>query len=254
MRAALLWTVVLLTFAAAAHASSSPLDLPLEQRLDAPRKIASASLKLTDFVGFLGNTYKVPLLVETTSPVPDLAIPSGTFSARQLLDLAVQQLHGYEWKSEKGVAHLYRRDLAGSQGNLLNLRIHRFTFPKNVAEFVLEFRQCLYSIVQHYDCRGGAIEAVAAAALFSEPLPYLESFNDVDARSILLALWRANGRFYVLIAYESGKPTLTSNFALQNWFTQSVIPDATVCHVCVATSARQDSVAATRVSEQFRWF
>src|SRR5690349_3487426 len=35
------------------NTAASPLDLPLERRLDLPRQVASASLRLTDFVSFI---------------------------------------------------------------------------------------------------------------------------------------------------------------------------------------------------------
>jgi hypothetical protein len=72
--------------------ASSPLGQRLEQRLDVSRRVASASLRLTDFVSFIAITFTVPLLVETPAPVPDLNTPEGTYSARQLLDMAILQL------------------------------------------------------------------------------------------------------------------------------------------------------------------
>ena len=77
------------------------------------------SLKLTDMTGFIGTSYKVPILVETPIPIPDLKIPEGSYTARQLLDLAVNQLPGFEWKDESGVADLYEKTLVRSPGNLL---------------------------------------------------------------------------------------------------------------------------------------
>src|SRR5690242_10241634 len=149
---ALLLLILVSGFASGEQRMRSRLELPLPQRLDAPQAVASASLRLTDFVGFIGNSYKVPLLVETTSPVPDLTIPAGTFSARQLLDIAVRQLPGYEWEAENGVAHLYRTALVGWRGNLLNVHIHRFYFPKDVGNFVLKFPNCIHSTIQGYGC------------------------------------------------------------------------------------------------------
>jgi hypothetical protein len=140
----------LLRFTAQQVRAASRLDLTLQQRLDAPQTIASASVTVRDFVGFIGNSFKVPLLVETTSPVPDLTIPAGTYSARQLLDVAVQQLHGYEWKDERGVAHLHQPELVKATGNLLNAKIHLFFFPKNVAAFISTFRACIHSAIQGY--------------------------------------------------------------------------------------------------------
>lgn len=63
------------------------------------------------------------------------------------------------------------------------------------------------------------------AGLQHESLPYLEAFKDVTAREILLGALHANGYFYVLIAYESTRPKLTSEFPLANWFGRSLIPD-----------------------------
>jgi hypothetical protein len=205
--------------------AASRLELSLQQRLDAPQTIASASVTLRDFVGFIGNSFKVPLLVETASPVPDLTIPAGTYSARQLLDIGVRQLRGYEWKNEGGVAHLYQPELVRSQGNLLNVKIHMFFFPKNVADFIWYFRHCIHATTQGYDCvSGGLMIGMKPPGLENEPLPYAEVFEDVAARAILLRALQASGRFYVLIAYESTRPKLASDFPYLNWFTQSLVP------------------------------
>jgi hypothetical protein len=165
------------------------------------------------------------VLVETVAPVPDLTIPAGTYSARQLLDKGVQQLRGYEWKDEGGVAHLYQRALRASRGNLLNVQIRRFSFPANVADFDFYFRPCISGTIQGYDCTGGgAYTGFKPSGLEKEPLPSLEAFKDVQARAILLRALQANGHFYVLIAYESAHPRLRSNFPFGNWFTRTLVP------------------------------
>jgi hypothetical protein len=181
-------------------------------------------VKLRDFTGYLGNLFKVPLLVETTSADPDLTIPAGTYSARGLLDEAVRQLPDYEWKDERGVAHLFERQLVSSPGNFLNVKIHLFFVPRNVADFLLFFRQCIYSTIQGYGCEGGAITGLMPRNLDKEPLPYAERFEDVVGRKILLRALEANGRFYVLVAFETAHPKLTSEYPFQNWFTQSLVP------------------------------
>jgi hypothetical protein len=201
----------------------SRLDLSLQQRLDTPQTVVSLPVTIRDFVGFIGNSFKVPLLVETTSPVPDLTIPAGTFTARQLLDVGVRQLPEYEWKEEGGVAHLNNRGLAKSPGNLLNAQIHRYYFPNNVADFIFEFPTCIHSAIRSQGCMG-ALEGIKTPGLDKEPLPYLEAFKDVSARQILLRALQANGHFYVLIAYESTHPKSTSDFPFRNWFTQSLVP------------------------------
>lgn len=202
----------------------SVLNVSLQQRLDRPEMVTAASVSLRDFVGFIGNSFKIPLLVETTSPVPDLTIPAGSYNARQLLDVAVRQLRGYEWKDEGGVAHLYEPELVNSKGNLLNVRIHLFFFPKNVADFILYFRACIDSTIQGYGCLGSVLTGVKPSGLEKEPLPYAEMFEDETARAILLRALQANGRFYVLVAYESTHPKLSSDFPFLNWFTQSLVP------------------------------
>ena len=130
------------TLSAQTKAPVSRLDLPIEQRLDLPQRIASFPLRLTDFASFIATSFKVPLLVETTAPVPDLETPDGAFSARQLLDIAMLRPPGFEWKDEGGVAHIYDKHLVRSSGNLLNVRIHWFAFPHDVGEFTYYFRPC----------------------------------------------------------------------------------------------------------------
>jgi hypothetical protein len=205
--------------------ANSRLQLPLAQRLDAPLKVGSASVKLSDFVGFIATIFKVPLLVETTSPVPDVTIPAGTFSARQLLDIAVHQMRGYKWQSESGVAHIFQPELASAIGNLLNVKVDRYYFPQTLADFDLEFRACIHTSLQGLGCLTSPITGVIPAWLSHERLPYLEPFRNVTARTILLKALAANGHFYVLIAFEGRHPKRTSDFPFLNWFTQSLVPD-----------------------------
>ena len=168
-------------------ASVSRLDLPLEQRLDLPERVASVPLELTDFVSFIATSFKVPLLAEMTAPVPDLKTPEGTYSARQLLDLPMRQLSGFEWKDEAGVAHIYQKHLAVSSGNLLNVRIRHFAFPADVGEFMYYFRPCIWATIQGYDCLGGAYSGFQLPKLERGRLPLFQNFRDSLARDILLA-------------------------------------------------------------------
>lgn len=202
--------------------ASSPLDLPLEQRLDLPRRVASASLRLTDFVSFIATNFKVPLLVETPAPVPDLKTPEGTYSARQLLDMAIIQLPRFEWKDEGGVAHIYGKHLVASSGNLLNLHIPHFSFPHDVGEFMYLFRPCINSVIQGCGCRGGAYSGFQLPKLRQGGLPYGQTFTNEEARIILLAALKANGRFYVLIAFEEAQPKLRSEYPFANWLAESL--------------------------------
>ena len=202
--------------------ASSRLDLPPEQRLDLPRRVTSASLRLTDFVSFIATTFKVPLLVETPAPVPDFKTPEGTYSARQLLDIAITQLPRFEWNDEGGVAHMYEKHLVASSGNLLNVRIPQFSFPHDVGEFMYRFRPCINSVIQGYGCRGGAYSGFQLPKLRQGRLPYSQTFTNEDARSILLTALKANGRFYVLIAFDGAQPKLRSEYPFANWFAESL--------------------------------
>ena len=92
------------------------IDMPLHDRLQLHQGVSSVSLLLTDFVGFIATSYKVPILAEVTCPQPDVTITAGSYTARQLLDQAVSQLHEYRWKSENGVAHLYQSQLRRAGG------------------------------------------------------------------------------------------------------------------------------------------
>lgn len=205
--------------------ASSALDLPLKERLDLPRQVASAPVRLTDFVSFIAITFRVPLLVETPAPVPDLKTPGGTYSARQLLDAAIAQLPGFEWKEEGGVAHIYGKRLAVSSGNLLNVRIPQFSFPHDVGEFMYLFRPCINSVIQGYGCVGGAYSGFRLPKLTQGGLPYGQAFTNEDARGILLTALRENGRFYVVIAFEGMEPKLQSDYPFANWFARSLEVD-----------------------------
>jgi hypothetical protein len=41
----------------------------------------------------------------------------------------MDQLCGFQWKDEEGVAHIYEKRLVHASGNLLNVRIPQFLFP-----------------------------------------------------------------------------------------------------------------------------
>ncbi|MDP9159429.1 MAG: hypothetical protein M3O09_04270 [Acidobacteriota bacterium] len=103
---------------------------------------------MTDFISFIATSFKVPLLVETPAPVPNLDSPEGTYAARQLLDVAIAQLPGFAWKDEVGVAHVYQQRLVNSSGNILNVRIPHFAFPYDVGEFMYLFRPCIDSVIK----------------------------------------------------------------------------------------------------------
>jgi hypothetical protein len=179
-------------------------------------------MRLTDFVSFIATTFKVPLLVETSAPVPDLKTPEGTYSARQLLDTAIIQLPRFEWKNKGGVAHMYEKSLVASSGNLLNVRIPQFSFPHDVGEFMYLFRPCISSVIQGYGCHGGAYSGFQLPKLRRGELPYGQTFTNDVARNILLTALKANTRFYVLIAFEGAQPNLRSEYPFANWFAESL--------------------------------
>jgi hypothetical protein len=210
------------TLSAQTTTAVSRLDLSLEQRLDLPQRVASACLRLTDFVSFIATSFKVPLLVETPAQVPNLQIPAGTYTARQLLDAAMDQLPGFQWKDEEGVAHIYEKRLVRASGNLLNVRIPQFSFPHDVGEFMYLFRPCVSSVIQGYGCRGGAYTGFQLPKLKQGRLPLGQTFKDAIARDILMAALKTNGRFYLLIAFEGTEPKLKSQFPLENWFGESL--------------------------------
>lgn len=219
--AALAVVVVCCASVVQAQAPAARLQLPVEQRLDVPLKVKKAPLTLVEFVGFIATAYKVPLLVETTSPVPDLKVPSGTYTARDLLNVGIRQLRGYEWKDEGGVAHLFQPALEKSPGNLLNVVVPHFKFPKTVGEFMYLFPPCVSSIIQGNGCTGGAYSGFVLPKLKQPKLPCLK-FKNETARNILLQALQANGRFYVLVAFEDEHPKLKSEFPFRNWFAQSL--------------------------------
>ena len=212
---------------ACSHGSNpvSRLDMPLEQRLRVPQRVASASLRFKEFVGFLGTSFKVPLLVETSVPEADVRIEAGTYDARQLLDAVTIQLPGVEWRDEGGVAHIYEKQLVSSPGNLLNVRIPHFAFQGDVGEFMYLFRPCISSVIHGYGCKGGVYTGFQLPKLKQGGLPKGQSFSNEAARNILLAAVQANRRFYLLIAFPSREPTLDSEYPFRNWFAESLEQD-----------------------------
>ncbi len=226
MRIGALLVVLAASTATAQTSKAVPqFDLPLEQRLNVPQRIASVPLALTDFVSFIATSYKVPLLVETPAPAPDLKTPGGTYTARQLLDIAMGQLRGFEWKNEGGVAHIYQKRLVRSSGNLLNVRIPHFAFPHDVGEFMYLFRPCIHSVIQGYGCETGAYSGFQLPNFKQGRLPYGQTFTNTLARDILLTALKVSGRFCVLVAYEKAQPKLRSEYPFANWFAESLEVD-----------------------------
>ena len=84
------------------------------------------------------------------------------------------------------------------------------------------FRPCIYSVIQGYGCPGGAYSGFQLPKLRHGGLPYGRAFTNEEARIILLAALKANGRFYVLIAFEGAQPKLRSEYPLANWFAESL--------------------------------
>jgi hypothetical protein len=163
----------------------------------------------------------VPLLVETSTPDVQVRINSGTYTARQLLDAVVAKLINFEWRDEGGVAHIYEKVLAAAPGNLLNVRIPHFAFPRDVGEFMNRFRPCISSVIQGYGCVRGVGVGFTLPKLTQGRLPEGQIFNNVVARDIL----KTNGRFYVLIAFRGNDPNLKSKFPFLNWFAESLEQD-----------------------------
>jgi hypothetical protein len=222
MRVVALIVLAASTLSAQTKNPVSRLSLPPEQRLDLPQRVASARLRLTDFISFITTSFKVPLLVETPAPVPDLDSPEGTYTARQLLDVAIAQLPGFAWKDEAGVAHVYQKRLVNSSGNILNVRIPHFAFPHDVGEFMYLFRPCIDSVIRGYRCEGGAYSGFQLPVLEQGGLPNQQIFRNQVARNILLTALKENGRFYLFIAFEGTEPKLTSPFPFLNWFAESL--------------------------------
>jgi hypothetical protein len=177
---------------------------------------------LTDLVSFIGTTFKVPLLTETESLMPHLEIPTGMYSARQLLNVAIDQLPGFEWRDEGGVAHVYEGRLLDAPGNLLNVRIPVFEFPHTVGEFMYLFRPCINSVIHRHGCGEGIFTGFELPELRQGALPYGQTFRDEIARKILLAALRMNGRFYLLIAFQGPQPELRCPDPLLHWLTASL--------------------------------
>jgi hypothetical protein len=84
------------------------------------------------------------------------------------------------------------------------------------------FPPCINATLRGYDCRGGAYTGFELPQLKQGQLPFGRSFDGVLARDIVLAALKANGRFYVLIAFEGSEPKINSHFPFQNWFAESL--------------------------------
>lgn len=184
------------------------------------------SLRLTDFVGFIATSYKVPMLVEFAYSQPDVLIAGGSYTAGQLLDQAVSQLRGYRWAPENGVAHLYQSQLVKSKGNLLNVKLKKFYLPGNVTEFIEILRSCVANSARGYGCAAASPSTgCVACGLEKEPLPYRERFDEVSARAVLLRALQTNGRFFVFIRFDTIHPKSNRDTQHAKWFVKSLVPD-----------------------------
>lgn len=164
-----------------------------------------------------------PVLAEIVAPNPDISIPGGTYTARQLLDITVRAIPSYRWQNQDGVAHIYQRRVVDARGNLLNLRIHRFMTPQNVRDFNMIFRACLKSTVQGFGCMGAVITEITPAFFEKEKLG-IEIFKDRTAREVLLWALQDNGFCYVVLGYPNSRPKLPGDaeFTFVNWHLRSL--------------------------------
>lgn len=223
MRRALLLGFILLQGLCWAQDSQSRPNLSLDRRLDIPVVVVPVRGKLTDLVSFVATTYKVPVLAEIVAPNPDISIPGGTYTARQLVDITVRAIPSYRWQNQDGVAHICQRRVVDARGNLLNLRIHRFMTPQNVRDFNMIFRACLKSTVQGFGCMGAVITEITPAFFEKEKLG-IEIFKDRTAREVLLWALQDNGFCYVVLGYPNSRPKLPGDaeFTFVNWHLRSL--------------------------------
>jgi hypothetical protein len=202
--------------------SAQRLALPLEQRLDVPLRVSSATLKLTEFAAFVATSFKVPLLVESPLAVEGLKSPKGTYSARQLLNVVVRQRPELDWEDVGGVAHIFDKRLVRSRGNLLNVRIRWFAYSKDVGETLYMFRACVSATIKGFGCETSVNAGFALPHLQDGALPKGQTFENASVREILLTALKQNGRFWILIGFDGHVPKLESEFPFLHWYNESL--------------------------------
>ncbi|HVA02030.1 MAG TPA: hypothetical protein VMV34_10275 [Terriglobia bacterium] len=159
MRTVLLLAVSLLT---AANAAAQSGTTELQARLDAPVSQYSLSGNgIADALAKIAKQFELPMGIEWVKDKEALRSFSRTWSnetVRHVLRSIVDAYPGYAFRVDRGVVHVFRRDLANDSHNFLNLKVPEFfEVRQEVGGFAnVQLREVVQNIVSPRNLPPGA--------------------------------------------------------------------------------------------------
>jgi hypothetical protein len=177
-------TATLLLLGASTWAQQAPVKTPNP----ATAKIENYSLKANSFIEALlkiSAQFHLPVGVEwikTADTLKPVKFSRSRTTVADIIDSLVAMHAGYEWRTEDGVIHVFRRDLVKDSRNPLNITISSFDqAPETVGWANNNLDQMVSDVVRHPEVTGIAGSVIGYPG---EPVFSFASQN-VSARSIL---------------------------------------------------------------------
>ena len=183
--------------------------------------LAHASLwgNLANVLAQVAHSDRIPMVAELAQPLPDIKVPGGTHTGRQLLDLIAHQAPGYTWELNGSVVHFYNSQLIQAKVNFLNFQFRQFSMPRNMTEFEYKFPTQIIGLMNGYDGLGGAFEGFYKKELEKDRLRP-EGLIKVTGREIFFRAATESPTFFTVIVFPSAAPK-TAKEAEQtnlNWY------------------------------------
>jgi len=167
---------------------------------------------------FVSGQFHIPIIGELVAPLDhELIIPSGTHSARQLLDQLVAQSRDYDWTVHSGVVHFYEKSILSAQGNFLNQKLRAFKMPPNVSDLKLILRERLSNAAK--GLTGAAISYMGSPELRGETIAP-KRLENVTGRKILLTAAELTPKFTSIVVFPKRQPKGSEDidYSARNWF------------------------------------
>lgn len=203
---------IFLALAGASFGQSS-LDNPITHR--------KQSGNLPELLRFVAQQYNVPIIGELLQPLPaKLEIPAGTNSAIEAISAILKLVPNYRFEVAAGnVIHFYHPAVVDVSGNFLNLRIQRFTMPRDVSELKVILRARLNAAAQGLQGEGIVTSGFGAPELEKCRIAPAE-LEDVTGREVLLRAAGETRGFYSIVVFPNRtlRSEASLRYAYQHWF------------------------------------
>lgn len=195
--------------------------IPPDVGLKSKHQHTQRSGDLIEVLGFIANTFSVPMVIEVAQPYPvDLSIPAGTDSAAQLIEALIAKCRGYDWRDDGGVVVVTKSSLMASPGDFMNRRLPVFVMPADVAYLRLQLAGALAAPP------GVAplITGITPPDLTALKLPQGRVLKGFTGREILITAAKENREIFSLIIFPNGNPKTQKDRseATGSWYIRSI--------------------------------